>query len=266
MKDIEVKAILFDEVGSEASESTGFKSLKSLDRQYYESMVFASIDPNRSAVIGNHFIPKLSPWHQTQIHFNSTQEKKLEENHRTMIHIISNCPNEDIESVHSMIRTNTMKRQCGEDATSEETSAFDLMFSYSRISQILATPGGRLCAWNNAFVMMIGLSPLKSLAAMTIFDLVSASELPKLHQIFVVALYEEFSEKSDRDEDLYISLSVPCIHFGPCTQQMFITVSLMYDPDPCKRCFHCIISPKSIGEIGKIMYIHQNELTSQLIQ
>lgn len=140
MKDTEVKPILFDEVGSEASESTGFKSSNSLDRQYYESMVF------RTGVIGNYFIPKLSPWHQTQIHFNSTQEKKLEENPRTMIHIMSNCRNEDIKSVHSMIRTNTMKRQCGEDATSEKTSAFDLMFSYSRISQILATPGGRLCA------------------------------------------------------------------------------------------------------------------------
>jgi hypothetical protein len=122
------------------------------------------------------------------------------------------------------------------------------------------------CTGNSTFIKMIGHNSLESLTTMTIFNLVSPSELPKLHEIFVIALYEEFVDNSDGDEELYISLSVPCIHFRSCTQQMFITISLMYDPDPCKRCFYCIISPESIGEVGKIMHVHQNALTSQLLQ
>jgi PAS domain-containing protein len=268
MKNTEVKSILFDEVGNKAYldnpgedfESTEFKSI---DWHCTGSMRIVPISTNK---VANAFHPKLAPFPHTMIQFNSAQEKKLEEIQRNIHHNVSNCRKEEFEGVLNMIRTNTMKSQCSDNVIPEETSDFDAMFSHSRIPQILATPGGRLCAWNDAFVDLIGLHSLESLTAMTIFDLVSPSELPKLHQIFVFALYEELLEKSDGDEELYISLSIPCIHFGPCTKQMFITISLMYDHDPCKRCFHCIISPKTIGEIGKIMHIHQNALTSHLIQ
>jgi len=62
----------------------------------------------------------------------------------------------------------------------------------------------------------------------------------------------------------YLSLTVPCVEFLKGQTTYFITLSLMYDSNPEKRCFHCILTQKPASKVGEIFYIDQNELLGML--
>eukprot|EP01083_Nonionella_stella_P196861 724089_1 len=178
------------------------------------------------------------------------------------------------------------------DTTVEEL--FSDIFEKSKVPQVIATPGGRFGAWNKEFLETCGFAPSGPYASLTLFDLVMPHALPMLHQIFLTALYEQFpsdsnsnmkgatsrssnsnsyfvastynetESKSDTTPDSYLSLTVPCIQFKKGQENHFITLSLMYDRNPDKRCFHCILSTQPTSNVGKIFYIERDELLGML--
>lgn len=178
------------------------------------------------------------------------------------------------------------------DMTVEEL--FSDIFEKSKVPQVIATPGGRFGAWNKEFLETCGFAPSGPYASLTLFDLVMPHALPMLHQIFLTALYEQFpsdsnsnmngatssssnsnsyfvastynetESKGDTTPDSYLSLTVPCIQFKKGQENHFITLSLMYDTNPDKRCFHCILSTQPTSNVGKIFYIERDELLGML--
>lgn len=113
----------------------------------------------------------------------------------------------------------------------------------------------------------------------TIFNLVQTSKLSNLFEIVAKSLRssdpttvsdtqsqassarnekeEEKDTKAKEQEPVnYEAMTLPCIKFstpgGP--SQLYITVTLMPDEDPKKRCFHCLLTdcPGTNGEIGPI--------------
>eukprot|EP00566_Odontella_aurita_P001614 CAMPEP_0113553890 /NCGR_PEP_ID=MMETSP0015_2-20120614/15853_1 /TAXON_ID=2838 /ORGANISM="Odontella" /LENGTH=556 /DNA_ID=CAMNT_0000454987 /DNA_START=180 /DNA_END=1850 /DNA_ORIENTATION=- /assembly_acc=CAM_ASM_000160 len=52
-------------------------------------------------------------------------------------------------------------------------------------------------------------------------------------------------EEDDEEEDgeTHLSITLPCRQFRSVTEQLCITIILMNDIDPSKRCYYCILSP-----------------------
>ena len=73
----------------------------------------------------------------------------------------------------------------------------------------------------------------RSLNTLTVFDVVEPTMIPKLYEIFLIALQGDLikqheQENEDNDTEVrYVSLCVPCIEeFGCEDEQFFITVGL----------------------------------------
>lgn len=101
----------------------------------------------------------------------------------------------------------------------------------------------------------------------TIFSFVQSSRLSSLFEIVAKSLRSadpvevetSSSEKTDAENGSkawnYESMTLPCIRFpAEHPKQLYITVTLMTDLDPRKRCFHCVLtdSPCTNGDIGRI--------------
>lgn len=134
------------------------------------------------------------------------------------------------------------------------------VFERSNVAQLIAAPGGRIAAcklvffiWNsinnhcheylnNISSYFIGNEKFSSLFSsfvdtrpslntLTAFDVVEPTMIPKLYEIFLIALqgdlikqHEQGSEDNDTEVQ-YVSLCVPCIEdFGSKDEQYFITV------------------------------------------
>lgn len=144
------------------------------------------------------------------------------------------------------------------------------IFENSNVPQVIATPGGRFGAWNRKFVNIVSFAHHHLYSSLTVFDLVSPSALPLLHEIFLTSLFEEFPtirEETNSEtisNESYLALTVPCMEFTPADSKYFITLSLMYDSNPTKRCFHCILSTEPTSKVGEIFYIDQDELLGKL--
>ena len=156
LKHIEIQAISVDKVVIEASYRNSRKDSELtryhlVDERCDEPMPITEINPFMRGVIVNGFHPKLTPRNQNQNQFNIAQEKNLESIHKHINSNVLNCRNEDSDEVRNMTRTNTIKWPCDDYAISEDRSAFDFIFSSSRIPHVLATPGGRLCACKYQF-------------------------------------------------------------------------------------------------------------------
>ena len=78
---------------------------------------------------------------------------------------------------------------------------------------------------------MCAFAPTGPYASLTIFDLVLPSALPLLHQIFLTSLYAQFPQSVDsesaKQEQQYLTLTVPCIEFNQSRVSYYITVSFM---------------------------------------
>ena len=55
---------------------------------------------------------------------------------------------------------------------------------------------------------------------------------------------EENEEERNEDECLHASIDVPCASFSSNDDPFFMTITLMNDADPSKRCFHCVLAQK----------------------
>mmetsp|Transcript_14604 Transcript_14604/g.18463 ORF Transcript_14604/g.18463 Transcript_14604/m.18463 type:complete len:400 (-) Transcript_14604:315-1514(-) len=168
------------------------------------------------------------------------------------------------------------------------------MFENSSVPQLITAPGGRIAAWNQEFLKICGVirqNNTQSLDTLTAFDIVSPTMIPKLYEIFLMALTldmdnnnhryyypcqggvkaeededdDEEEEHTEEDNDVkYPSLTVPCVNFGTHEQPYYITFSLMHDKNPDKRCFHCIIQKEPKVSIGEIYSVSQKFLMEML--
>eukprot|EP00978_Attheya_sp_CCMP212_P004755 scaffold10422_cov55-Attheya_sp.AAC.3 len=154
-------------------------------------------------------------------------------------------------------------------------------FISSNVPQIIATAAGRIVA--------SGLSEAEA-RSLTIFSIVQAEKLSSLFEMVATALRttkvkdtnsneassSEKTTNSDNgvtsdeqqssDDEVhawsYDGVTLPCIPFNHKSQRkgtrhpnpLFMTVTLIQDEDPLKRCFHCILtdSPGKKGALGSV--------------
>mmetsp|Transcript_9213 Transcript_9213/g.13797 ORF Transcript_9213/g.13797 Transcript_9213/m.13797 type:complete len:383 (-) Transcript_9213:378-1526(-) len=252
-------------------------------------------------VVVNGFHPQLSAWQKNQTDMHLKGQRELEDK---IYDVVESCRKEENASIVQAqnnraamqasrdSESEVPAQRFSSDMTVEEL--FSDIFEKSKVPQVIATPGGRFGAWNKEFLETCGFAPSGPYASLTLFDLVMPHALPMLHQIFLTSLYEQFpsdsnsnmnaatssssnsnsyfvastynetESKSDSIPDSYLSLTVPCIQFKKGQEKHFITLSLMYDRNPDKRCFHCILSNQPTSNVGKIFYIERDELLGML--
>jgi PAS domain-containing protein len=173
----------------------------------------------------------------------------------------------------------------------KKASDFDLdyeeIFLKSNVPQVLATTSGRIVAWNDFFLKATGLSG-ETAERLTIFSLVRSNRLSDLFEIVAAALRSDDSKRTDdvsavtsgpivdgnSEDDMndgtqrstnsawnYTAITLPCTAFHPDkvdtadeNKPLYITVTLMTDDDPRKRCFHCVFSdfPGTNGFLGTV--------------
>mmetsp|Transcript_55 Transcript_55/g.84 ORF Transcript_55/g.84 Transcript_55/m.84 type:complete len:424 (+) Transcript_55:3-1274(+) len=182
---------------------------------------------------------------------------------------------------------------------------YEEVFLTSNVPQLIATPAGRIIAWNNFFLKATGLTKTEA-SRLTIFSIVQADKLSNLFEMIAQALRSSNATRistsaatnetasgttsstvgTDQEEhsngtsansinkvENYPTLSLPCIDFPgfyrerhsvgsdgdsssqpPKSPPLYMTVTLMHDEDPRKRCFHGILTdcPGTEGNIGSI--------------
>jgi hypothetical protein len=156
------------------------------------------------------------------------------------------------------------KRLLNAEATSMDASFnldYEEVFIMSNVPQLLATTAGRIIAWNDIFLTASGLLT-SDIDGLTIFSLVRQTELAKLFEIVATALRSGTPATDQVDEEQsnnapsnnYTAITLPCATFRPrhCTNNkgdkvaldnlLYMTVTLMADDDPKKRCFHCFFT------------------------
>uniref|UniRef100_A0A6T7HKI6 PAS domain-containing protein n=1 Tax=Attheya septentrionalis TaxID=420275 RepID=A0A6T7HKI6_9STRA len=162
-------------------------------------------------------------------------------------------------------------------------------FISSNVPQIIATAAGRIVAFNKFFLKVAGLSEAEA-RSLTIFSIVQAEKLSSLFEMVATALRttkvkdtnsneassSEKTTNSDNgvtsdeqqssDDEVhawsYNGVTLPCIPFNHKSRRkgtrhpnpLFMTVTLIRDEDPLKRCFHCILtdSPGKKGALGSV--------------
>ena len=168
---------------------------------------------------------------------------------------------------------------------------YEEVFLKSNVPQLLATTAGRIIAWNDFFLKATGLLA-SDVDRLTLFSLVRQTDLSKLFEIVAAALRsgtvktDEYSEdeahpgqSNPNDEEHrstanlttvskwnYTAITLPCTTFRPrpitsdvgdeedLGKPLYITVTLMMDDDPRKRCFHCVFTdcPGTNGALGSV--------------
>lgn len=152
-------------------------------------------------------------------------------------------------------------------------NAFGDVFQHSAVPQLIASPGGRIVTWNNQFVTICGFTPASPPSSFTVFDLVEPKMMTDLFQVFLFALTDTdvIGKPSNINQEVeYQSITIPCRNFSTMPVPFHITLTLMYDVDPNKRCFHCILSPvTSIRSplkepLGKLHIVNQTSIMELL--
>eukprot|EP00979_Chaetoceros_neogracilis_P011427 scaffold2817_cov268-Chaetoceros_neogracile.AAC.10 len=232
-----------------------------------ESKLVSNTDQNDvvSGVTVNGFHPQLCAWQNKQTKLSLTTERM--EIDQEIYDDVTSCREEE----NNFVRNISSRKMIGgpdNQRFSNETPIRDIyqdMFEDSDVAQAIATPGGRFRAWNKEFLRVCSFAQTGPYASLTIFDFVLPSMLPQLHHIFVKALHEDFpQEKHTESNREYLTLTVPCVDLNESDSSYYITLSLMYDSEPSKRCFHCILSTTPGGNVGEIYNILQDDLMNML--
>mmetsp|Transcript_25514 Transcript_25514/g.42433 ORF Transcript_25514/g.42433 Transcript_25514/m.42433 type:complete len:777 (-) Transcript_25514:101-2431(-) len=195
-----------------------------------------------------------------------------------------------------------MTQKLKDKETTSLDAGFDLdyeeVFVSSNVPQLIATPAGRIVTCNKFFIAATGLSR-EEISRMTIFSIVKPEKLCHLFEMVAEALRDnrvraeteeanaedgsdaqsssgttaEKSGKSTSESGTweYAAMTLPCISFPNRTtpgsthhpNPLFMTMALMYDEDPRKRCFHCILTDDP-GQNGEDMGFITPELLALL--
>jgi hypothetical protein len=153
---------------------------------------------------------------------------------------------------------------------------YEEVFLNSNIPQVLATTSGKVVAWNDFFLRVTGFSK-RDMQHLTIFSLVQSSDLSSVFEIVAAALRNnalpahegtriESSEEIAGDSKPsalqwdYEAMTLPCVKFRPLREdpgekkpkQLNMTLTLMPDEDPRKRCFHGVFTDCAAGKKGSL--------------
>lgn len=193
------------------------------------------------------------------------------------------------------------KRQHRKRPTDEVTSLepnfgldYEEVFTMSNVPQLIATTSGKIVTWNKCFLKLTGIRR-SEIERMTIFSLVKPEKLSNFFEIVAHALKpslgadtkpetgttENVSEpkphsgegsSTSSTRSNYAAMTLPCVNFPamrkrrdtdhshPATQ-VHVTVTLMSDEDPRKRCFHCVFS-NCVGTNGTLGILTPDLLAS----
>lgn len=164
------------------------------------------------------------------------------------------------------------------EAGSSSSSSFELdykeVFLKSNVPQIISTTSGRIIAWNDFFLRATGLQT-DAVSRLTIFSLVRSNKLANLFDIVAASLRTEDGEMSSGSNSTtasthataasnasskqahFTAITLPCTNFcrdAAIAKPLYMTVTLMRDEDPRKRCFHCVFTdcPGTNGMLGMV--------------
>mmetsp|Transcript_23764 Transcript_23764/g.40621 ORF Transcript_23764/g.40621 Transcript_23764/m.40621 type:complete len:316 (+) Transcript_23764:435-1382(+) len=149
----------------------------------------------------------------------------------------------------------------------EKSSKFDIMDelnAYPNAIQILATPGGLITHWNQAFSMITKPSTSLKKIPLTIFELVDSKCLSSLYSMLALSLHnigivevETFTLDDEQDGDKkesssnatsHLCITLPCKLFQNSSTRYNITIIYMNDISSMKACFLGILTPRSKGD------------------
>lgn len=184
------------------------------------------------------------------------------------------------DSMHPASRSSSPSSSSEEKSERQRSSCFELdyeeVFLKSNIPQILAATSGRMISWNDFFLTATGLSK-EDVKQLTIFSLVHGEQLADLFEIVAASLKatpkpvsvseddqdqtNESGKGSERkelnDARDFKAITLPCTNFsaefdktGKKVPPLFMTVTLMADEDPRKRCFHCVFTDSPVSANG----------------
>lgn len=163
---------------------------------------------------------------------------------------------------------------------------YEEVFINSNVPQIIATTAGRIVAWNDFFLNATGLAATE-VDRLTIFSFVQSNRLSDLFEVVATALRygtmdsqstegctadkaasqsDEIEKNKEAKWGEFTSVTLPCkafarhpkvVHYGDqefSVQQLYMTLTLMTDVDPKKRCFHCVFTDclGSSGAMGRV--------------
>lgn len=182
------------------------------------------------------------------------------------------------------IHTRELKRKNQIDNFHQTT--YREMYINSHVPQLIASPTGSIISCNNEFSTKCNLTRSQVSSSLTVFDLALPSMIPKLFEMFALALREEEcnippskAKRSSTTEDMnilidsspanqhilnnniiqgeenltdkptYCSLSIPCTTSGDMETQLIMTITFMDDIEPSNRCFHCLFSSDKSNDL-----------------
>jgi len=177
-----------------------------------------------------------------------------------VIHVTGNDDPDD--SASTICKNGTIIKPQEENNTSSNEPWIDQddicyadVFMESNVPQLVATPAGRIIAWNNSLLKLTGASK-NDVKRSTIFSLVQLDHLSKLFELVAKALRGGIRENNT---DI---VTLPCIPFDSddfAPNPLYMTVTLINDENPAFRCFHCVITNQP-GADGKVGYISKDIL------
>ncbi|KAL3786645.1 hypothetical protein HJC23_006841 [Cyclotella cryptica] len=160
---------------------------------------------------------------------------------------------------HSVRIDNSKEMQDARTVTHVEL--IDEMELHPNIAQIVATSGGLITAWNDAFVDVV--KPITSMhrIPLTIFDLVEPKSLHKLYGMLALALdedsfFDEYSIDEEANDSLagtsastHLSIILPVKKFSQASTRYEVTIIFM-DFAPTERSFLGWITPVTLSQVN----------------
>eukprot|EP00956_Cyclotella_meneghiniana_P042297 scaffold248409_cov63-Cyclotella_meneghiniana.AAC.2 len=127
----------------------------------------------------------------------------------------------------------------------------DEMEHHSHIAQFVATSGGLVTVWNDAFLEVVKPTASMAQVPLTIFDLVQPQSLHKLYGMLALALDEEVIVQQETSEDdsnatSHMSIILPTKNFRLTGIQYEMTIVFMEHIVPRERSFLGWITPAPI--------------------
>jgi hypothetical protein len=193
---------------------------------------------------------------------------------------VASIPSPEACHADVVIQNNRKRKAPPAEALTSLEENFELdyeeVFLNSNVPQVLATTSGKVVAWNDFFLRATGFSR-REMEHLTIFSLVQSSDLSSVFEIVAAALKTnalpahevtriESSEvntggtKPSAPQWDYEAMTLPCVKFRPLREgagekkpkQLNMTLTLMPDEDPRKRCFHGVFTDCTAGKKGSL--------------
>lgn len=157
----------------------------------------------------------------------------------------------------------------GDGIVRDQFDILEELDAHPQVIHIVATPGGLITYWNEAFTKITKPSASLQKIPLTIFELVDSKELSSLYSMVALSLHnigianvENFvlgGKQEDTSSDVevdpnnggesrqpsHLSITLPCRAFRNSSVLYNITVVFMNDDSSVERCFLGILTPRA---------------------